>query len=69
MSHEGPERRAYQTISEEDLDKIAERAAEKAFEKIYSTVGKGVLTRLAWLVGAAALGIIYWLGSKGIPLK
>ena len=74
MTYEGEERRqCYELgdhfLSEDLIERIAEKAAEKAFEKMYSAVGKGVLNRLAWLVGAAAVGIIWWLGSKGIKIE
>ena len=54
--------------SEEHLNGIAERAAEKAFEKMYQAVGKGVLNRFAWILGIAAVSLIWWLGRKGIEL-
>jgi len=50
-------------LTDAQIDAIAEKAAEKAFEKIYQNVGKSVLTRLAWLAGAAVLGLFMWLGS------
>jgi hypothetical protein len=55
--------------SDSQIDAIAERAAQKAFEQMYQAVGKGVLNRLAWFVGAAVIGIIWWLGKEGINIK
>ena len=50
-------------LSDAQIDTIAEKAAEKAFNKIYAEVGKSVLTKLAWLTGAAVVGLFIWLGG------
>jgi len=52
-------------LTDAQIDAIAEKAAEKAFEKIYQNVGKSVLTKLAWLAGAAVVGLAMWLGGHG----
>lgn len=65
--YHGPERRA--TLSDDQIDAIAEKAAEKALQKVYASVGRGILNRLAWAVGAIVIGILVWMGGKGIPLK
>lgn len=57
-------------LSEEQIEMIAEKAAEKAIEKltshVYQEVGKSVVSKLFYIVGACALGIWLWLKSKGI---
>ena len=62
-----PERR--RPLSEEQMEEIAERAAEKAVAKItssvYQQVGKGVINKLMWLVGAVTVGIYFWLTGNG----
>jgi hypothetical protein len=50
-------------LTDSQIDSIAEKAAEKAFNKIYAEVGKSVLTKLAWLTGAAVIGLFIWLGG------
>lgn len=50
-------------LTDEQIEHIAERAAEVAFEKIYKEVGKSVLTKLAWMAGAAVVGLFIWLGG------
>ena len=56
-------------ISHEDIQVIADAAAEKAVEKIrsviYEEVGKSVLKWLAYLIGAVVVGSAMWLSSKG----
>lgn len=54
-------------LTDEQIEAIAERAAEVAFEKIYKEVGKTVLTRLAWMAGAAVVGLFMWFGSGHAP--
>lgn len=65
--YDGPERRA--TLTEEQIDIIATKAAEKAMEKVYADVGKGLVKKLTWIIGAAFVGLLLWMGGKGIPLK
>lgn len=52
-------------LSDEELDLIVERA----LDKIYSDVGKGVLKRLLWLLGAGLTALIGYLGANHIILK
>ena len=62
--YDGQERRR-KSISDEEFEAIANRAAEKALEKVYAEVGKGVLKKLLWLIGAATLAAIAFLSAKG----
>ena len=50
-------------LTDEQIEHIAERAAEVAFQKIYQEVGKSVLTKLAWMAGAAVIGLFIWVGN------
>lgn len=55
-------------LSEAQIDAIAERAAEVALNKVYTEVGKNVLKKLAWLTGAAVVGLAMWLaGHNSLP--
>lgn len=67
--YSGPERRTHPHISEEQVEAIAARAAELAIEKVtnhvYRTVGKSVITKAIWLIGASAVGAYLWLRSNG----
>jgi hypothetical protein len=65
MSYEGKERRSSQ-LSDEQIELIAERAAEKALEKVYSQIGKSVVQKVLWLVGAGALALFAFLKGKGL---
>ena len=61
-----PEREV--NLTDAQIETIAERAAEVAFQKVYQEVGKTVLTKLAWLVGAATVGLALWLaGHNSLP--
>lgn len=61
--YEGPERRA--ALSDEQIELIAERAAEKALEKVYASVGKSIVHKVFWLVGAAALALVAYFKGVG----
>tara|TARA_R110000803_G_scaffold101359_1_gene169255 strand:+ start:270 stop:458 length:189 start_codon:yes stop_codon:yes gene_type:complete len=52
-------------LTDAQIDEIAEKAAERAFQKIYQNVGKSVLTKLTWMAGAAVIGLFMWLGNNG----
>ena len=43
-------------LTEADIERIAEEAAKRALEKVYSEVGRSIVTKALWIVGAAALG-------------
>ena len=52
------------------LEKIAEKAAEKAIEKltnhVYQEVGRSVISKFVYIVGACSIGLYLWLKSKGV---
>lgn len=56
-------------LTEDDIDEIAEKAAEKAVikmtEHVYQQVGKGLINRFFWLVGVVFVGLAAWLHTKG----
>lgn len=64
--YSGPERRHVATLTDEQMDAIAEKAAAKALEKVYAEVGKSIVQKFLWIVGVAAVGIVMWLTGKGV---
>jgi len=52
-------------LTDEQIDAIAEKAAQRALDKVYADVGRGVLKKLAWLVGIAVVGLLIWLAKDG----
>jgi tetrahydromethanopterin S-methyltransferase subunit G len=52
-------------LTDQQIEEIAERAAEVALNKVYTQVGKSVLKKLAWLTGAAVIGLVMWLSGHG----
>lgn len=68
MHYEGPERRGDRSLSDEQMESIAEKAAEKALEKVYSEIGKSIVKKLLWMIGAGAVALVWFLGGKGIKL-
>lgn len=55
-------------LTDDQIEAIAERAAEVALNKVYTEVGKSVLKKLAWLTGAAVIGLAMWLaGHNSLP--
>lgn len=64
----GPERRKEPYLSDEQIDAIAEKAAEKAIKKMtddaYKAIGKSVLEKLFYIVGVIATAAYFWLEHK-----
>lgn len=52
-------------LTDQQIEAIAERAAQVALNKVYTEVGKSVLKKLAWLTGAAVIGLAMWLAGHG----
>ena len=57
-------------LSEEQIEAIAEKAADRAVKKltdqVYREVGRGIISKFVWLVGATSIGVVLWLNAKGI---
>lgn len=67
--YNGQERRIRPvSLTPEQIDHIAERAAEVALEKVYTSVGKTVVGKVLWLAGAAGIAVSVWVNAHGIPL-
>jgi len=63
--YQGPERRQFPQLSDEQIERIAERSAEVALEKVYTSIGKSVVSKFLWLVGAASLAVAAWMNGSG----
>lgn len=53
-------------LSDEQIEKIAERAAGRALEKVYAEVGRNVLRKFAWLIGLVVVSGAIYLAGKGV---
>lgn len=53
-------------LSEDEIDKLADKAAEKALNKVYQEVGKSVLRKAAWALGIGVSALLVWAGGKGL---
>ncbi len=57
-------------LTETQFERIAERAAQLAVDKLmdqgFKAVGKTVVEKLFWIVGVLALGLYMWLQAKGL---
>ena len=69
-TYSGPERRVEIPLSETQIEAIAEKAAEKAIERltgdVYKAVGRSVITKFVWVVGASVVGFWLWAKGKGL---
>lgn len=50
-------------LTEVQIEQIAERAAEVALEKVYTEIGRSVVTKFLYILGAATLAA--WSYFKG----
>ena len=53
-------------LTEQQIEHIADKAAEKALQKIYAEVGQSVLKRAAWIAGVLILSLLMFLAGKGV---
>lgn len=64
------ERRVATPLTEEEIEMIAEKAAEKAVAKmtgiLYREVGRTIIQRFVWIVGVLAVTAYIYLQQKGI---
>lgn len=63
--YDGPERRNSIQLTAEQLEQVAELAAEKAIERVYTEIGKNVVHKALWVLGAGALALFAWLKGAG----
>lgn len=60
----------FSPLTEAQIEEIAERAANKAVAKltdqVYREVGKNVVQKFTYIVGAIAVALFLWLQTKGI---
>jgi hypothetical protein len=54
------------TLTEEQIEEIAERAMRKLTDHMYKQVGKSVISKLFWIVGVISVGAYLWLKQKGV---
>lgn len=52
-------------FTDEEIEEIADLAAERVMEKVYSEIGKGVFKKFSFIVGTMILAAFAWLVSKG----
>lgn len=59
-------------LTDEQIDEIAEKAAQKAIDKmtgaVYQEVGKTVITKFFFIIGLIAVGIAVGLKAAGFKL-
>ena len=53
-------------LTDIEMDKIAELAASKAFDKFHQAVGRSVIKKSAWLAAAVGAAVLVFL-QEGIP--
>lgn len=63
---DGHERRAPVVIPDEAIERIAERAAEKAIDRLYTELGRNVVRKAMWVIGALVIVGVIWLAKHDI---
>ena len=57
---------AIERLAEKASEKAAEKAIEKLTNQVYQGVGRSVISKFVYIVGACSLGLYLWLKSKGV---
>lgn len=57
-------------LTDEQIDKIAEKAAEKAIQlakdEFYMDVGKSIVRKIFWFIGFISFVLFVWAVKKGL---
>lgn len=57
-------------LTDEQVEKIAEKAADKAVakltDKVYLEVGRSVVQKIVYILGVTAVALFLWAQSKGL---
>jgi hypothetical protein len=53
-------------LTTDDIETIAERAADKALEKVYADIGESLIKKTIWAVGSIVLVIVFWITNSEI---
>lgn len=64
-SRNDQERRIHSRLTDEELEEIARRAAEIVQSEFYVAVGKNVISKALYVVGAALLAAAAYLDGAG----
>ena len=64
MNDETKERRGIR-LSEAQLDYIIKGVKKQALDEIYAEIGKGLVKRFLWLLGAGGAGLAAYFSLKG----
>jgi hypothetical protein len=52
-------------LTDEQLETLAERAADKVLKKVYEEVGRSTVRLGLWVLGLAVTGLLAYLGLTG----
>lgn len=68
--YDGPERRRNPIpLTDEHIERIAEVAADKAVQKMtegaYKAIGRGVVSKLLWVIGVLTTAAFIWAAKAG----
>lgn len=61
----GEERRGQHRITEAQFAALVDNAADKVFERVYAEIGKNVVRKALWFVGAGLAALAAWLAGSG----
>jgi hypothetical protein len=50
-------------LTTDDIERIAECAADKALEKVYAEVGKSLVKKFFWAVGLIVIATAVWVSK------
>jgi hypothetical protein len=54
-------------LTKEELEIVAKRASELAYDRFYLAVGKSVAKQILWILGAAAVAAWYFISGGPVP--
>ena len=64
QEYAGEDRRMALQLTEEEINAIAEKAADRLEERIYQQIGRSVTSKFLWFVGFTAVAAYAWIINK-----
>lgn len=61
------ERKEFAGLTEEEINHIADRAAERALERVYANIGKSIVKKIYWVVGLIFVSGLMFLSGGKVP--
>jgi hypothetical protein len=64
-NHSSAYRQPFGGMSEDEIEDLVGRAAQKVMDNFYRDIGKSVLSKVLWAIGLVTVSLLIWLAGAG----